>query len=106
MLWRLKSLVWMLTLSLLLIGCGRQQSQRVAPPSPVDDLKTALQQVVQTGEVGSSAMLIKEKIEALKATDAAKADALARDAAELEKLDGKPQQAKAKAQEMLNKLGS
>jgi len=51
-------------------------------------------------------MLIKEKIEALKATDAAKADALAQDAAELEKLDGKPQQAKAKAQEMLNKLGS
>jgi len=104
--WRMTLLVWVLMVGFVLIGCGRQQSQRVAPPNPADDLKNALQQVVQTGEVGSSAMLIKEKIEALKATDAAKADALARDAAELEKLDGKPQQAKAKAQEMLNKLGS
>lgn len=93
-------------LMVVVTGCGRTQSQRVQPPPVVDELRKALNEVAQTGELGSTAMLIREKVEALKAADPAKAQVLAGDVDELEKLDGKPQQAKAKAQEMLNKLGS
>lgn len=92
---------------MLVVGCGpRTPSQKVQPPSPKDEIRAALKSVAETGQVDSSLMLAREKLEELKKTDAAKADALLKDLSELEKMGSQPQQAKAKAQEMLNKLGS
>lgn len=88
-------------------GCSSATpSKSVQPPSAQEEIRGALQHVAQTGEVDSSLMVVREKLEELKKTDAAKAESLLQDLNQLEKMVGQPQQAKAKAQEMLNKLGS
>ena len=87
------------------VGCGREKTQRVKPPAPKDEVRSALEYVVQTGQVDSGLITVREKLESMKATDAAKAESLLKDLDQLEKLGQQPEQAKTKAREMLQKLG-
>jgi len=92
----------------LALGCTSEASktQPVQPPqiSPVDAIRSALQSVAQSGQLGSEGLSIQENIQKLRATDAAKADALAADYQELEAAGADAAKVKAKAQEMLGKL--
>lgn len=85
-----------------LIGCKTEKSIPVQQAAPTDQVKSALQNVANTGEIDSGIMTVREQLEAMKATDATKAEALLKDLAELEKLSGDP--AKKKAEEMIGKL--
>jgi len=67
-------------------------------------VKTTLEQLAETGQVGSEAAMMMQALEKMKATDAAKAEALLKDADQLMSLPG-PEAVKAKAKEMLAKLG-
>ncbi len=101
---------WKLLLLALLVGtfgCGTEvREESVTPPSvtPKEAIKSALDQVVQSGQVGSEIGAVMQQIEALKATDAATATALETDARALMSM-GSGDAAKAKAKEMLGKLG-
>jgi hypothetical protein len=89
------------------LGCGGEvREEAVTPPSvtPKEAIKSALDQVVQTGQVGSEIGEVMQQIEALKATDAATATALENDARALMSM-GSGEAAKTKAKEMLGKLG-
>jgi hypothetical protein len=88
------------------VGCGAVTDDDpvdVTPPSTTEKLKASLNDVAQTGQMGSGMMTIEQEIEKLRATDAAKADALKADYEQLKTMNN-PAQAKAKAQEMLGKL--
>ncbi|GAB6185536.1 hypothetical protein [Thermopirellula anaerolimosa] len=88
-----------------LIGCGPSTpSTKVEAPDPNQEVRSALQQVADTGVVDSGLMVVRERLEAMKETDAAKAQTLLQDLSQLESMTGNPNQAKAKAQEMLGKL--
>ncbi|GAB4136489.1 MAG: hypothetical protein Kow0040_22550 [Thermogutta sp.] len=88
-----------------LIGCGPSTpSTKVETPDPNQEVRSALQQVADTGVVDSGLMVVRERLEAMKETDAAKAQTLLQDLSQLESMTGNPNQAKAKAQEMLGKL--
>lgn len=92
-------------LALVLSGCGSgTPSTRVEEPPAQDQIRSALEHVANTGVVDSGLMLVREKLEEMKSSDAAKAEALLKDLAQLEKMGNQPAQAKAKAQEMLGKL--
>jgi DNA-binding FrmR family transcriptional regulator len=87
-------------------GCGGGiQTESVTPPrvTPKEAIKSALDQVVQSGQVGSEIGAVMQQIEALKATDAAMATALEDDARSLMSL-GSGEAAKTKAKQMLSKL--
>lgn len=87
-----------------LAGCGTGDSPKsVTPPAATENIKAALNDVAQTGQIGSGGMTIEQEIEKLHATDAAKADALKKDYDELKTIRD-PGKAKAKAQEMMGKL--
>jgi hypothetical protein len=89
-----------------LVGCGtadEPSSVNVTPPPATDSLKAALNDVIQSGQLGSGGMTIEQEIENLRASDAAKADALKADYEKLRTM-GDPNQLKAKAQEMISKL--
>jgi uncharacterized protein Yka (UPF0111/DUF47 family) len=62
-----------------------------------------LSDVAASGELGSAASSIRESLESLKATDAAKAEALLKELSELEGL-ADPGRIKAKARSMADKL--
>lgn len=85
-------------------GCGSNpvptEAVTAAPPSPV---KSVLDEVAASGELGSTASTIREGLEAMKATDSAKAEALLTELTELEGLSD-PDKVKAKAKEMAGKL--
>ncbi|MHB8902164.1 MAG: hypothetical protein ACYC6Y_25685 [Thermoguttaceae bacterium] len=87
-----------------LIGCANNadKSTPVQQAAPTDQIKSALQNVADTGTVDSGLMTVREQLETLKATDAAKAETLLADLAELEKLSDDA--AKKKAQDMIGKL--
>jgi hypothetical protein len=88
-----------------LAGCGSGDSPKaVTPPAATDAMKATLTEVAQTGQLNSGAMSLEGDIERLRATDAAKADALKKDYDELMSAGNNPVKAKAKAQEMLGKL--
>ncbi len=87
---------------LVALGCGREETQTVAPPQ--SQIKPTLESVAQTGTIDSGLITVREELEAMKTTDAAKAETLLKDLDELEKMSGNPAGAKAKAQEMLGKL--
>jgi hypothetical protein len=99
-----KSLSALLLLAAL-IGCGAvgDSPVNVTPPPSTDQIKTVLNEVVQSGQLGSGGMTIESEIEKIRATDAAKADALKKDYDEL-KAAADPNTAKAKAQQMMSKL--
>jgi hypothetical protein len=88
-----------------LVGCGSvgDTPTAVTPPASTDSIKAALNDVVQTGQLGSGGMTLEQEIENLRASDAAKADALKSDYEQLKGMTD-PARAKAKAQEMLGKL--
>jgi hypothetical protein len=88
-----------------LVGCGAVSDSpvNVTPPPSTDQIKTVLNDVVQTGQLGSGGMTIESEIETIRATDPAKADALKKDYEEL-KAATDPSTAKAKAQQMMSKL--
>ncbi|MGQ9821332.1 MAG: hypothetical protein ACUVQK_05680 [Thermogutta sp.] len=98
-------LMFSFALLLPMLGCGQQTpSQSVQPPDPNQEIRSALQQVADSGVVDSGLMVVRERLEAMQKTDAAKAQTLLQDLSQLESMTGNPNQAKAKAQEMLGKL--
>ena len=87
-----------------LVGCGpKETTEQVEEPASQDQVKSALENVVETGEVDSGLMTAREQLEAMQATDAAKAEELLKDLDALESLRD-PAQIKAKAKEMVDKL--
>jgi len=98
-----------LGLSLLLFaamtGCGGganipEVSVTPPPPSPV---KAMLMDVANTGELGSGASMIREGLEAMKATDPAKASVLLEELTVLEGLED-PAEIQAKAKSIADEL--
>lgn len=88
----------------ILLGCTQRPAPvKVQPPKASDQVKTALQDLAQRGEITSGIGELKTNLEAMKATDSAKATALLADCEELVTLTT-PDAIKAKAQEMLGKL--
>jgi hypothetical protein len=88
------------------VGCGGSvRTESVTPPSvtPKEAIKSTLDQVAQSGQVGSEIGAMMQQIEALKSTDAATAAALEADARSLMSM-GPGEPAKAKAKQMLSKL--
>ncbi|MEN6495028.1 MAG: hypothetical protein ABFD16_12185 [Thermoguttaceae bacterium] len=97
----LKRCLVVLGLSVVL-GCGSgERVQSVEPPK--NQSKTVLESVAQTGILNSGIMVVKEELEQMKATDAAKAEGLLKDLDQLEKMKGAAQ-IKTKAKEMAAKL--
>ena len=88
-----------------LAGCGGAGDApvNVTPPASTEQLKAALNDVAQSGQLGSGGMVIEQEIETIRATDAAKADMLQKGYDEL-KAATSPEAAKAKAQELMSKL--
>ncbi len=94
--------------ALLLGGCGGSSGpgpQRVQPAQvqPADAIRSALESIARTGEVGSEGLTIQENIERLRASDPAKADALSKDYEELQRASD-PGKVKSVAAQMLQKL--
>jgi len=65
--------------------------------------KGMLEEVAETGELGSGAMLLRESLEQIQQSDATKGDPLVADMDALEGLTD-PEAVKAKAKEMADKL--
>ena len=89
-----------------LVGCGavtNDAPKTVTPPSSTEQMKAVLNDLAQSGQMSSGVMTLETEIDKLKATDAAKADALKKDYDALKAMND-PNQIKAKAQEMLKKL--
>lgn len=92
----------------LMLGCGgpNSQSTRVEPPpSPpaTEKAKVILEEVANTGEVGSGTEELRPIFEEIGQTDAAKGQTLLSDLDKLQS-SGSPSAAQAKAKEMLGKL--
>jgi len=85
------------------LGCG--SGVKVEPPTmtPLDEVKATLQDVVNSGELGSGVDQLAERIEALRETDAAKADKVAAGLDELMS-SRTPRDIKKHAQKMLDEL--
>jgi hypothetical protein len=96
----LKRCLVVLGLSVVL-GCGGERVQSVEPPK--NRSKTVLESVAQTGILNSGIMVVKEELEQMKATDAAKAEGLLKDLDQLEKMNDAAR-IKAKAKEMAAKF--
>lgn len=87
---------------LVMLGCGNGETvQSVTPPT--NQAKQVLESVAQTGILDSGMVIVQEELEAMKATDAAKAEALLKDLDQLQKMSDAPR-IKAKAKEMAGKL--
>lgn len=84
------------------IGCGCTKVNPVPAEAAASDheLKLVLEYAAETGRLGSSYAEIPGILEEIKKTDPAQADALRKQLSELEKLK-KPEEIKAKAQEIL-----
>ncbi len=89
----------------VLVGCGpRPQATGSAEETlPAQTVRTTLEQLAETGQIGSEVWIMMAALEEMKATDAAKAEALLKDADQLMSAPG-PDAVKAKAKEMLAKL--
>lgn len=90
----------------LLIGCStgttNPSTTSVTPATP--PLKATLEGVASSGQIGSAAPELQSQFEALKASDSAKADAIASDMDALLKADGNPAKVKQLASQMAGKL--
>jgi hypothetical protein len=95
-----------LPVAVVIVGC-RPGAESVTPPevTPVDAVKKALEQVVESGRGGSEIGAMMNDLEAMKATDPQTAEALIEDAKALMSMSDSAA-IKAKAKEMLGKLGS
>jgi hypothetical protein len=96
---------WMpLLVVILFISCGRSTtSERVDVPPAEQQAKAMLQTYAETGQLDSSVVTLQEQLEAIKATDEAKGNALLSDFEQL-KSASSPAKVKEKAQAMLSKL--
>lgn len=100
MMW-LKRISVVLTL-LALTGCGSGETVQAVGP-PTNRAASILESVAKTGVLDSGLVIVREELEKMKATDAAKAEALLNDLAQLEQArDAGSIKAKAKA--MADKL--
>lgn len=91
--------------AIVMVGCpaGQTEVGVQAPEAGTSEAKTLLEEIAETGEVSSAVMTIREGLEALQATDAAKADGLLTELDELEAMSD-AEAIKAKAKEMADKL--
>lgn len=95
--------VWsVILLALVCAGCG-SSGQPVEPPPASAMAKSILQDLATHGEMNSGVEELQRQLEAMKATDPAKANALLADYKELRSLS-KPQAIKTKAKAMIDKL--
>jgi hypothetical protein len=86
------------------VGCGTSTpSTEITPPPATDAIKMGLQSAAEQGVVDSGLVSVREELEKLKATDAAKAEDLLKDLAQLEKMSG-ADKIKSKAKDMIKKL--
>jgi hypothetical protein len=95
-----------LVVAVAMVGCEGEKAVKVQPsvaPTGTAAAKAVLQEIAQSGQLGSGVMQLREGLEQLKQTDAAKGDALLADLKELEATSD-PEQVKAKAQAMADKL--
>lgn len=94
---------------LLTVGCGGPEvtvdPAASAPPvvSGKDQIKQRLQSIIDSGSGGSAVGGLREALEELKKTDAALAEGLLKDLAQLEPMQD-PNQIKGMAQRMFDKL--
>lgn len=90
----------------LLLGCGpKPQFEGGEQETNAEEtVKSVLEQIAQTGQMGSDIGLMMQALEEMKATDSAKAEALLKDANDLMSTSG-ADAVKAKAKKMLEKLG-
>lgn len=90
-----------------LVGCGSDIKsvpvQPAAAPPAAQSAKAILTDFANTGEVGSSVEMLRQNLEQIKQTDAAKGDALLSDLKALEAETDK-EKIKAKAKAMSDKL--
>lgn len=96
-----------------LAGCPQGGGQKAistpnaagaGPATPEQDLKNQLTSLAELGEMMPGMETIADNIASLKASDAEKGAALEKDFEELNGLLGNPEQVKAKAKAMLEKL--
>lgn len=85
------------------IGCGPKSVTKAVTPPGQEQIKPILEGIAEKGELDSGLMAVRDQLEAMKNTDAAKADALLKDLDELQKLRD-PAQIKSKAKQMAGKL--
>jgi hypothetical protein len=92
--------------AVLFAGCGGVETEDVTPVerSPMEIVQSTLQTIAETGEVGSEAGEMMNQIDALKASNPDAAAVLESDGPALMGITD-PTAAKAKANEMLGKLG-
>ncbi len=96
----------LLLLGFCLVGCGGPNDTpiEVTPPAATEELKAMLTDLASSGEpVGSGGMVISERIEEIRKTDPAKADALQKSADNLMGASD-PSKVKSLAKEMLSNL--
>lgn len=97
----------LLCLLVLVTGCGSGVKSvpisPAAPPPAVQSAKAVLDDLANTGEMGSAMDSLKQSLEQIKQTDAAKGDALLADFKALSAETDK-EKIKAKAKEMAGKL--
>jgi len=87
-----------------ILGCGGGETTiPVEEPAADTQVKSALESTAETGEIDSGIMLVRDQLERMKTTDAAKAEGLLKDLDELQSMTS-PGQVKTKAKEMLSKL--
>ena len=87
------------------IGCGQGgTSPSKKDSAPAANAKATLEDVAKTGRLGSGMMAVDGYIDSLRKSDAAKADALAKDLNELRGLVATPDAMKAKAKALADKL--
>lgn len=88
-----------------LAGCGEEGVPvEVQEKPPTDEIRAVLQEISETGTVGSAGYTLREELEKLKETDPAKAEQLSQQLTELERLENNEPAVKAKAEEMAKSL--
>jgi hypothetical protein len=85
------------------LGCSGSTPAPEANIAPPSAAKPLLEAVAASGEVGSGIMQIREALDGMKKTDAAKADKLLKELDELQKM-GSGEAVKAKAKAMASQL--
>lgn len=95
---------------MMCVGCGDGGNGAADSDEPdtnnitsTADMKSALETIAQSGEMGSAAMGFRETLDGLKKTDAAKADKLLSDLEKLEKATT-PAETKKIAKQMADQL--
>ncbi|NLS94175.1 MAG: hypothetical protein GXX96_18600 [Planctomycetaceae bacterium] len=89
----------------LVWGCGGDPTVKVEQTSvsPEQTLKAGLEEVAQSGELGSGVETLQEAVEKLQASDAAKGDAMAKELETLKSLSD-PAAIKTQAKKMADQL--